>query len=273
MEKTIAEHLGEEYGDAITGQLGDVYASILQPLDLADRHASHALHDHHLGAAKVPKNLGNEHQIEAIHVAAQLRSIRCFADQVQFIVQVIVKLGHHLTGLETLAVGRQALDPTGHHAHEAQVFFNHRQHARPQDLHCDFTLHTVPVEQGGEVHLGNGCTGDWRALKRQKYRIHRLLESSLDGGNGHTGVERWHPVLQQRQFVGDVRRQQVAARGQHLAKLHEDRAQLLQRLAQALAPRGVQIAPDGQDARERAQPGLLKAVQHQGIQPVSEHHP
>ena len=73
--------------------------------------------------------------------------------------------------------------------------------------------------------------------KRQKYRIHRFLKGTLDGGNGHTGVKRRYAVLQQqRQFVGDVGRQQVAARGQHLAKLHEDGAQLLQRLAQALAP-------------------------------------
>jgi hypothetical protein len=39
MKETVAEHLGEEYGDAIARQLGDVHPSIAQALDLADGHA------------------------------------------------------------------------------------------------------------------------------------------------------------------------------------------------------------------------------------------
>ena len=49
--------------------------------------------------------------------------------------------------------------------------------------------------------------------------------------------ERRHAVLQLGQFVGQVQRQQVAPRRQHLAELDEDRPQPLQRQAQAHAAR------------------------------------
>jgi hypothetical protein len=44
--------------------------------------------------------------------------------------------------------------------------------------------------------------------------------------------------------VGDVGRQQVAARRQHLAELDEDRPKVLKRQAQALTTRGVQPPTD-----------------------------
>ena len=49
------------------------------------------------------------------------------------------------------------------------------------------------------------------------------------------GRERRHAVLQLGELVGDVERQQVAPRREHLAELDEDRPQLLQGEAQAPA--------------------------------------
>jgi len=78
---------------------------------------------------KVPDHLGDQHQIKALHVAAQLGRVGRFAHQVQLVVQVFVKLGHHLAGFEAFAVGAQVFHPARHHAHQAQVFVDDGQHA------------------------------------------------------------------------------------------------------------------------------------------------
>jgi hypothetical protein len=49
--------------------------------------------------------------------------------------------------------------------------------------------------------------------------------------------ERRDPVLEQGQLGGDIRRQQVAPRGQNLSKLHVNRPEILQRETQTGAAR------------------------------------
>ena len=52
--------------------------------------------------------------------------------------------------------------------------------------------------------------------------------SLLDFGQRQMRVEGWHAILQLGQFVGDVRRHQVAASRQHLTEFDENWPQLLQ---------------------------------------------
>ena len=53
-----------------------------------------------------------------------------------------------------------------------------------------------------------------------------------------------YPVLQQGQFVGNVRRQQIAPGGEHLPELHEDRAERFEGLAQAHGARVGEASPE-----------------------------
>ena len=99
MEKTIAKYLREENSDAVFGQLRNVNASISQSRHLADGQALHALHHDHFGVAVVPIHFRNEDQVEALHVAAQLRSVGGFSHQVQLVVQMLVEFGNHFSGL------------------------------------------------------------------------------------------------------------------------------------------------------------------------------
>ena len=122
--------------------------------------------------------------------------------------QVSIELGHHFARFEPLAVGRQALDPGGHHVHQGQVFFNRRQNIGSQDFDGNFT----PTRQHGKVHLSDGGTGYRRLLKTGKNTVQGPTEGTLDDGDGHSRFKRRHAVLQARQFVGDVKRQQVAPR-------------------------------------------------------------
>ena len=183
VEKTVTEHLREKKRHTIAGQLGNVHTRFAQAVHLADGHAVHALHDDDLGVAKVPNHLGDQHQMEALHVAAQLGSIGRFAHQVQLVVQVFVKFGHHLAGLEAFAVGAQALHPTRHHAHEAQVFVDDGQHARTQNLHGHFTHIARFAAQGAKVHLRDRGAGDRLALKGFKDVVDFAVESPLDRGH------------------------------------------------------------------------------------------
>ena len=80
--------------------------------DLADRHAVHALHHDHARGAQVPHHLGHQHQVQALHVAPQLRGVGGLAHQVELVVQVDVELGHHLARLQPLAVGATAARPS-----------------------------------------------------------------------------------------------------------------------------------------------------------------
>ena len=104
MKKPVTKNLGEENRNAITGQFFQVHAGINQPLGLADGHPVHALHHHDVGHAEVPDHLGNQDQIKTLHIAAQLGSVRSFPQQVQLIVQVFIKLTHHLARFQALAI-------------------------------------------------------------------------------------------------------------------------------------------------------------------------
>ena len=117
MKEAVTKHLGKENGDPIARQLRQIDTRRTQFAYLADRNTPHALHHQHLGLAIVPEHLGDQHQVKARHVAAQLGRISCFAHQVELVMEVFVEFGNHLARLEALAVGRQATHPSGHHAH------------------------------------------------------------------------------------------------------------------------------------------------------------
>ena len=65
-------------------------------------------------------------------------------------------------------------------------------------------------------------------------------------------VERRYAVLEFRQLVGDVRRQQIAPGRQGLAEFDEDRPQLLERQAQPLAAGDADAALEPGPGREIA---------------------
>ena len=64
---------------------------------------------------------GTMHQVQALHVAPQLRGVGGLAHQVELVVQVVVELGHHLARLQPLAVGAEPLDPARQRVQQRQV--------------------------------------------------------------------------------------------------------------------------------------------------------
>jgi hypothetical protein len=108
------------------------------------------------------------------------------------------------------------------------------------------TATSRPSGSSREMHLRHRGGGHRAALEAGEDLVHRLavgllqLRDRLFGGKGR------HAILQSRQFVGDVQRQQVATGGKHLAELDEDRTQVLQGLAQPHGTRRRDVAPEQQ---------------------------
>ncbi|OIQ69283.1 hypothetical protein GALL_491170 [mine drainage metagenome] len=273
MEKSIPKNLGKENRDTIARQFGNIHASRTQPINLVDRNTLHALHDHDVGHAIVPEHLGNQNQVKIGHVAPQLCRTGGLTHQVQLIVQVLVKLGHHFARLEPFAVIGQTVDPASHHSHQVQVFVDGRQHARTQHFDGNFTMLSAAVLEYGKVHLGDRGAGDWLALKRHKNVVHLFLESFLDDGNGHLARKRRHPILQHRQFIGDVDRQQVASRRQHLAELDKYRTQTLQRLTDTLSTGCRQVASRRQQTCNLLEKRAFQVSEYQLIKTMAQQHP
>ena len=183
MEKTIAKYLREKKRHAIFGQLGNVHARSAQGIHLTDGQALHALHDDDFGVTVIPIHLWNQNQIQTLHVSAKLRAVGGLSNQVQLIVQMFVKLSHHLAGFEALAICTDFFKPAGHHAHQVQIFFNRLQHVGAQHFDCHLLDHTVFVLPQSKVNLRNGCAGHRHMVKGLKDFRHWPTKSALDGGH------------------------------------------------------------------------------------------
>ena len=126
------------------------------------------------------------------------------------------------------------------------------------------------------MDLRNGCGGQRRRFEGAEDLAERLAEGFLDHGDGDCAGEGRHPILQFRQFIGDVDRQQIAPRRQRLAEFHENRAQLLERQAQPLAARAADAALEPgprREIEEIAQRPVQMGGAHEIIEPVPDQRP
>ena len=110
VEKTIAEYLGKKDFNAGGREFGEVDAISAQLVDLRNRRALHALHDHYGRGAPVPVNFRDDQQLRLTEIAPQLRGIRCFTHQIKFVAQVFGEFGHHFSRLQSLAIGPQLFE-------------------------------------------------------------------------------------------------------------------------------------------------------------------
>ena len=107
------------------------------------------------------------------------------------------------------------------------------------------------------MHLRDRRARDRRLVERPEDFIHRLAVQPGERGLDLGERKRRHAVLELRELVGDVRRQEIAPGGEHLAELDEDRTELLECQAQTLRTRRRSVAPERQRTRRgtnRAEP-------------------
>ena len=256
--------------------LANVHAGVAQPLDLADRNAVHALHHDHVGVAEVPVHLGDHHQVRARPCcgAAGRRwpprapgpARRAGTCRTRPPPRAASGAGRRPRALST----QPAIM-----AHQRQVLLDHRQHARAQHLHGD--LAQVPPVSIAAWRSAPARSRRWpparaRSWRRSSSTGRRKARSmvaiaTLEANGGTRSCSRASSSA----MSGG---QQVAAGRQHLAELDEDRAQVLQRHAQALAAR--RRRGRGRTDRTRASArsqGRLEAGEDQLVQAVAQGHP
>ena len=83
---------------------------------------------------------------------------------------------------------------------------------------------------------------DRRGRERRRVELRenirdRAAKRALERRDRERAGERRHLVLELRELRGDLRSEQIGPHGQHLAELHEDRAELLEREPEAHAER------------------------------------
>ena len=205
-----------------------------QPRDLRDLDAVDALHDHDVLAAEVPVDLRHVEQRAAGEVALELRGVGGLAHQVELVQDRLLVLDDDLARPQAARIRPVSLGKPGEGVQHLEVAIDHLAHAGAQHLDDDL----APV--GAASRRGPGRSRRRRAASSSKLREQlgdRPAERCLDAGLRILAGEGRHAVLQLREFVGDVGRQQVAPRREDLPELDEDRAEFLEREPQALAAR------------------------------------
>ncbi len=249
MEEVVAKHLREKNLHAVFRELLDVGPGGAQRLHVADRRAEDALLHQHLGPAVVPVDLGHVQHVRVFEVALELRRVCGLAHQVELVDDRVLVFVDDLERPQALAVFPVAVGEPGERAQHVEVALDLVLHARAQHLDDDLGA----VHQLRRVHLRDRGGGERRYVEALEHIADRLVVGRLDDLDRLLGRERRHGVLQFRQLVGDVGRQQVAARRDRLAELDEDRAEFLERQADALADRRRAVAAARRQVEQETQ--------------------
>ena len=225
VKEAVAEHLGEEDLHPALGQQLHVGAVGFQRLNIGDRNAIDALHHQHLLAAEIGDDFRHIERLGAGEVAAQLNGVGRFAHQVELVEDGLAILLYHLDGTQPRTLGRETGHQTGQRLHQPQVGFDDRLDVGADHLDDDLA---ATLLQASGMHLGDGGRRQWRLVEVVKQGLDGATQAQLDLLARRLTTEGGHPVLQQSQLFGDIRRQQVAAGREHLAELDEDGAKGLE---------------------------------------------
>jgi len=241
VEEIVAEHLLVEQAHALGRQLAPVDAGGVERGDVVRGDAMHALEREHAPGRQRPDHLGHQQVGRIGEIAPQQAGVGALALQVELVAQRALDLRHHFQRLDAPRIGRVARRQPAQGAQQREVGGDALLHARPQHLHH----HLAAVGELRGMHLRDRGRSQRLAVEAGVELRHRLAQRALDLGLRQRAVEGRDAVLQQRQLRRHVGRQQVAAGGEDLAELDEDRTQFLQRQAQPLAAR------HGRHARRR----------------------
>ena len=148
--------------------------------------------------------------------------------EVQLLVQAGLELAHHLHQPVARAERGVARGEARDFAQHLQVDLDALPHAGP----LDFDRHFGAVAQHRAVDLGHRRRRQRLLVERLEQLVDRRLQLGLDDLHDAFGRHRLDGVLQSRQGVDVVRRQQVRPRAQQLAELDEARPELFERAGQ-----------------------------------------
>ena len=175
-------------------------------------------------------------------------------------------VAHDLHGAQAAPIPEPALQGAGEPFQQRQVFADHGLDIRADD----FDHHLPPRAGSRRVDLGDGGRGHGFSIEARKALVDALAEGLLNQRDGLLGSERRHLILKFREFIGDIHRQEVAPRREHLSELYEHRPQVFQRPAQALSPRSANgAAAPRVEAQGAAQRAMADPLGEQFVQAIA----
>jgi hypothetical protein len=172
----------------------------------------------------------------------------------------------HLARPQPSSLTPQPFDHRRRRMHQREVVLDDLGDIGSQHLHG----HRCAVRKFAEVHLRDGRAGDGRQVERLEYFRERPAEHPDDRRLDLVRRKWWDAVLQERQLVCDVGRQQIAPRRQHLPELDEDRTEILECTAQAYAARRREIAPEEDRSHDRTQRSDTRVPERKIVETVPE---
>ena len=176
MEKAVAEDLREEDFHAVIGKFVQIDAVGFEFGDFRYGRAVHPFDGQHVAGAVVVKHFRHNQHIAVLEIASELAGIGGFAHQVQLVMQIFVEFRHYFARFQTLAVGKQTLDPSRTEAHQRQILFDYGQKVGAQN----FDRHLFARMQAGFVYLGDGRAGDGLGFKFRVQRFDGLPQRFFD---------------------------------------------------------------------------------------------
>ena len=205
MEETMMEDLREEDLDPGAREGRDVDSFVPEDLHLRDRRAVHPLHHHHALRAKVPVDRGYDKERRRRKITSELARVRGLAHEVELIVDMARKLGHHVPGAQALAVGPEALHQRGTGLQKGEVTLHGGLDAGSQHLYRNFGAAVQPRQ----VHLRDRGARNRALFKPSEHLVKLPAQRSFHLGHREPGRERRHLVLEPCKLVGDVDRNEV----------------------------------------------------------------
>ena len=240
MEEVVAEHLRVEHAHALRGERLAVDAGGVERGDVvATGCRARAPASARARRCATRSTSGTYRSGEPSQKRRSTRGIGAFALQVEFGGERVLDLGDDLARADLVGGRMRAVDQRRDRACSSAM-----SSAICRSMPGRSTLTTT--SRGGASPIACSVAACTCAIEADASGVVSKLanatsigaaERLLDQRARGVAVERRDAVLQQRQFVGDVRRHQVAARRQDLPELDEDRPELLQRQAQARAAR------------------------------------
>ena len=270
VEEVVAHQLGEEDLHPALGERPQIDAGGAQRIDVADRDPRDPLHHHHPAPRVLPVHFRHVEQIGALEVAPQLRGRRRLALQIELVEDGLLVLGHDLPRTKPARIGPVSMREPRHQVQQA--------HVAPDDLldprthHLDH--HLPAVLEPRRVDLRDRRRRQRLAGELAEDLLHRTAERiAHDPGRGLAG-ERRHAILEVREFIGDVLREQVAAGREDLAELDEDGSEILQRAPQPHRPGRLRAADPvpGQEVEEETNRAQQVRPEHDLVEAVPYEH-
>ena len=240
-------------------------------VDLADRHAVHALHHDHARRCSSPRPSPAPAAGRGLHVAAQLAALAASRIRSSSSCRYLSNSATTSRGLQALAVGPQPLDPAAPASASAR---GRRRSTRSMPGRSTFTATSRPSVQRREVHLRDRGAGHRLGVEaartlRRCGRPKRALDRADARDRPRTAARGPAACASSSAMSGGSRSRRVDSTCPNLTKIGPSCSSAE---AQALAARRVEAAGRASSrATSSAHPALAKARQRELVQPEAQY--